>query len=149
VGEFYDLKALAHNPDTRCQHILWPGALTNATTTATRVTANVRVLNSTNKLYRCIVDNQEAVAPPAVILSVSAPSVSNSFSSATEIVDNPLESTTALPLSAPPHTSAASWEVHSTKWRVQDAVADDADHTGLIFWAFAKCCQHIGDSALT
>ncbi len=35
----------------------------------------------------------------------------------------------------------------STKWRVKDAVADEADHTGLVFCAFAESCQHLGDSA--
>ena len=49
----------------------------------------------------------DAVAPPAVTVSVSEPSVSKSFSSDTEIVATPLELTTAFPLSEPPDTSAA------------------------------------------
>ena len=49
----------------------------------------------------------DAVAPPAVTVNVSAPSVSKSFSSVTEIVATPLELTTALPLSERPDTSAA------------------------------------------
>ena len=51
--------------------------------------------------------NVDAVAPPAVTVSVSAPSVRASLSSVTEIVATPLELTTALPLSEPPDTSAA------------------------------------------
>ena len=49
----------------------------------------------------------DAVAPPAVTVSVSAPSVSESFKSVTEIVAIPLELTTAFPLSEPPDMSAA------------------------------------------
>ena len=37
---------------------------------------------------------------------------------------------------------------HSTKGRVQDAVADDADHTGLVFWTFTEGRQHPGNRAL-
>ena len=48
-----------------------------------------------------------AVAPPAVTVSVSAPSVSKSFSSITEIVATPLALTVALPLSEPPDMSTA------------------------------------------
>ena len=48
----------------------------------------------------------DAVALPAVIVSVSVPSVSKSFSSDTEIVATPLALTVALPLSKPPDTSA-------------------------------------------
>ena len=49
----------------------------------------------------------DAVAPPAVTVKVSVPSVSESFSSVIEIVATPLELITALPLSNPPDTSAA------------------------------------------
>ena len=49
----------------------------------------------------------EALAPPAVTVNISAPSVRESLSSVTEIVATPLELTTALPLSEPPDTSAA------------------------------------------
>ncbi len=49
----------------------------------------------------------EADAPPAVKVSVSAPSVKTSAASATVIVACPLVFTTALPLNAPPTTSAA------------------------------------------
>jgi hypothetical protein len=42
-----------------------------------------------------------------VTARVSAPSVSESFKSVTEIVATPLELTTAFPLSDPPDTSAA------------------------------------------
>ena len=48
----------------------------------------------------------DAVAPPALTVKVSDPSVSESFKSVTEIVAMPLELTTAFPLSAPPETSA-------------------------------------------
>ena len=56
--------------------------------------------------------NVEAVAPPAVTVSVSVPSVSESLRSVTEIVATPLELTTALPLSDPPDTSAALMPVN-------------------------------------
>ena len=49
----------------------------------------------------------DAVAPPAVTVRVSDPSVRASLTSATEIVAEPLESITAFPLNAPPVTSAA------------------------------------------
>ena len=49
----------------------------------------------------------DAVAPPAVTVSVSEPSVSKSLNSDTEIVAKPLELTTAFPLNEPPNTSAA------------------------------------------
>ena len=49
----------------------------------------------------------KAVAPPAVIVRVSEPSVKLSLSKVTEMVATPLELTTALPLNAPPETSAA------------------------------------------
>ena len=49
----------------------------------------------------------DAVAPPAMTVRVSAPSVSKSFNSDTEIVAMPLELTTAFPLSEPPDMSAA------------------------------------------
>ena len=49
----------------------------------------------------------DAVAPPALTVKVSDPSVSESFKSVTEIVAMPLELTTAFPLSEPPDTSAA------------------------------------------
>ena len=48
----------------------------------------------------------DALVPPAVTVSVSAPSVSESFKSVTEIVAMPLELTTAFPLSEPTDTSA-------------------------------------------
>ena len=49
----------------------------------------------------------DAVAPPAMTVRVSAPSVSKSFNRDTEIVAMPLELTTAFPLSEPPDMSAA------------------------------------------
>ena len=49
----------------------------------------------------------DAVAPPALTVKVSDPSVSESFKSVTEIVAAPLELTTAFPLSEPPDMSAA------------------------------------------
>jgi hypothetical protein len=49
----------------------------------------------------------DALALPAVTVSVSVPSVNESLSSVTEIVATPLELTTALPLSEPPDMSAA------------------------------------------
>ena len=47
------------------------------------------------------------MAPPAVTVRVSDPSVSKSFNSDSEIVALPLELTTAFPLSEPPDKSAA------------------------------------------
>ena len=49
----------------------------------------------------------DAVAPPAVTVRASGPSVSKSFNNATEIMAVPLELTTAFPLRTPPNTSAA------------------------------------------
>ena len=49
----------------------------------------------------------DAVAPPAVTVRVSGPSVRRSFNNATEIKAVPLELTTAYPLRTPPNTSAA------------------------------------------
>ena len=49
----------------------------------------------------------DALAPPAVTVRVSEPSVSKSLSNETEIVAMPLEFTTAFPLSEPADTSAA------------------------------------------
>jgi hypothetical protein len=49
----------------------------------------------------------DALAPPAVTVSVSAPSVSRSAAIATEIVAAPLGFTVAAPLSNPLVTSAA------------------------------------------
>ena len=49
----------------------------------------------------------DAVAPPAVMVRVSIPSVRESFTSVYEIVAVPLELMTATPLSNPPTTSAA------------------------------------------
>ena len=49
----------------------------------------------------------DALAPPAVTVRVSEPSVSESLSNTTEMVAMPLEFTTAFPLSEPPDTSAA------------------------------------------
>ena len=48
----------------------------------------------------------DAVAPLAVTVRVSDPSVKLSFSKVTEMVAMPFELITALPLSAPPDTSA-------------------------------------------
>ena len=48
----------------------------------------------------------EADAPPAVIVSVSEPSVSTSLTKVIEIVAKPLELITALPLRAPSKRSA-------------------------------------------
>ena len=48
----------------------------------------------------------ETDLPPAVTVSVSAPSVSPSLINETEIVARPLELTTALPLNKPPDMSA-------------------------------------------
>ncbi len=50
----------------------------------------------------------EAVAPPAVTVRVSVPSVRLSAAMGTEIVALPLASTTALPDNAPPVMSAAA-----------------------------------------
>ena len=49
----------------------------------------------------------EALAPPVETVSVSEPSVRESFNKVTEMVATPLEFTTALSLSEPPDTSAA------------------------------------------
>ena len=48
----------------------------------------------------------DALAPPAVTVNVSAPSVKLSFSKVTVIVATPFELTTAVPLK-PPETSAS------------------------------------------
>ena len=49
----------------------------------------------------------DAVAPPAVTIKVSAPSVWESLNSITEIVATPLELTIAFTVSDPPDKSAA------------------------------------------
>ena len=36
----------------------------------------------------------------------------------------------------------------STIGRIQDAVANDPDYCGLVFWAFAESGQHPGNRAL-
>ena len=59
-------------------------------------------------------------------------------------------------LYAPPnqihwHPAAAHWACtgwHSAIGRIQDAVADDADHSGLVFWTFTEGCQNPGNRAL-
>ena len=48
----------------------------------------------------------DVVAPPAVMVNVSGPSVRASFKSVTLIEAIPLELRTALPLNVPPDTSA-------------------------------------------
>ena len=47
---------------------------------------------------------------------------------------------------APAQWMCKCW--HSTKGREQDAVANDPDQSGLVFWAFAERGQHPGNRGL-
>ena len=50
------------------------------------------------------------------------------------------------------HPAAAHWACtcwHSAIGCVKDTFASDADHSGLVFWAFAESCQHPGNRGLT